>query len=236
MSAALLSEKSLTSTMAKLQESGAYSDFQIVCGSDTYHVHKAIICPQSEFFRAACRPHTFREGETNVIKISAGPGRDIAFYSQPLDESDFDWDLDVETTATVKLMVCYLYRHDYLEEETTEALKKKLTLCGTSNRKGLLAEHARMYAMGEKYGISGLKALAVAKFKNLFIHCHDGLAAALIIAFKGTPDTDRELRELVFMKLHPYRKAYKENAEVQAVISRVPDLCYGLYRKLSAEY
>jgi len=207
-----------------------------VCGSDTYKVHKAIVCAQSDFFRAACRPDAFNEGQTGTINIPAGQGRDVAFYSQPINEEGFDWELDVETAATVKLMINYLYLHDYLEEEQTKALVAVTVLCTRENRKGLLAEHSRMYAMGDKYGISGLKALAAAKFNETGVRCHAGLVDGLIIAFKATPDSDKELREVAISRLYPYRHTYKDNAEVQTVISRLPGLSYGLYRKLLAGY
>jgi len=38
-----------------LLTSGDYSDFVITCGSDKYHVHKAIVCSQSDFFKKAER-------------------------------------------------------------------------------------------------------------------------------------------------------------------------------------
>lgn len=156
-----------------------YSDLTIVCGSDTYNVHKAIICPQSSFFRVACQPGRFQEGTTNVINITASSGRnkpvgqvkpveaiepvEPAKPTEPTEptESDvvpeFDWDLDVETTTSVKLMIHYFYPHDYLERETTQT-------DGVTVHEVLLDEHARMYAMGEKYGILGLKTVALTKF------------------------------------------------------------------------
>jgi hypothetical protein len=93
--------------------SGAYSDFKIICGSDTYNVHKAIICPQSGFFRAACRPDTFQEGRSGIVTLPFNSGRDMDALKAPIKADEFDWDLDVEDTSAVKLMIHYFYHHDY---------------------------------------------------------------------------------------------------------------------------
>ncbi|CAD0107905.1 unnamed protein product [Aureobasidium uvarum] len=215
---------------AQLADNGAYSDLKIVCGADTYQVHKAIICPQSDFFRAACRPDTFQEGKTGLIDIPASSGRDDNFLTQPIRAEDFDWDLDVETTTSIKLMIHYFYHQDYLEQEKS-AERESWYNCQC--RKGILAEHSRMYAMGEKYGIHELKAVALAKFRNsAYKGCdQSGLAAAIVIAFKSTPQTDTMLRETILKILDYNGCHFRCNAEIQGVISGIPDLAYGLYCK-----
>lgn len=198
-----------------------------MCGSDTYLVHKAIVCPQSDFFRAACRPDTFAEGKTGVINIPANSGRADAFYDQPFRAEEFDWDLDVETIGSVKLMIHYFYHHDYLGRVTEE-----FQLYSDKHRKGMLAEHSRMYAMGEKYGIPGLKTLAVANFQKSFIRIHHaGLAAGIIIAYKSTPEADKALRNQILLLLDLYARHYMENQEIQQIISSIPGLAYALYRE-----
>ncbi|KAI4748053.1 amino acid transporter [Aureobasidium sp. EXF-12298] len=221
-------EKQFASMLGRLHANGAYSDLKIVCGSDTYLVHKAIVCPQSDFFRAACRPDTFAEGRTGVINIPASSGRPNAFYDQPFNAEEFDWDLDVETTESVKIMIHYFYHHDYLERETA-----KLQFYSDKCRNGMLAEHSRMYAMGEKYGVPGLKALAIAKVQKAFVRIHHaGLAAATIIAYKSTPETDRGLRAAVLNALDCCRRLYDDNEELQQIIFRISEISYGLYRRM----
>src|SRR5580700_10812703 len=41
-------------TNLELLASGESSDFTIICQGVEFKVHKAIICPESSFFRAAC--------------------------------------------------------------------------------------------------------------------------------------------------------------------------------------
>lgn len=37
-----------------------YSDLTITCGPHTFRVHKAIVCPRSDYFKAACRKGRFK--------------------------------------------------------------------------------------------------------------------------------------------------------------------------------
>ncbi|KAG9591239.1 hypothetical protein KCU77_g4705, partial [Aureobasidium melanogenum] len=180
----------LLSTIANLHESGAYSDFKIVCGSDTYNVHKNIICPQSSFFRAACRPDTFKEGQTGTITFHSSPGRKINAQSSPITPDEFDWDLDVEDTKTVKAMIYYFYHHDYHTEPMPDSMKDSIGECLSE---GPLAQHARMYAMGEKYGVPGLKALALEKFSPRTIEI-SGLCTAMVVTYASTSDADQDMR------------------------------------------
>jgi len=43
-----------------IYESGDYSDLTVICGGDVYKVHKAIICPRSDFFSKACRDKAWK--------------------------------------------------------------------------------------------------------------------------------------------------------------------------------
>ncbi|KAI5257413.1 hypothetical protein E4T42_01002 [Aureobasidium subglaciale] len=147
---------------------------------------------------------------------------------RPVTAAEFDWDLDVEDTATVKLMVHYLYHHDYHEDV--------VCLSNNSSRhahltKGILADHARMYAMGEKYGIPRLKTLALAKYKECFDTTNSGLCTALVIAFSGIAEPDHNFQEMVTHDLWSWSCMFKNNSIIQDVIRSTPELSYGLYAK-----
>jgi hypothetical protein len=199
-----------------------------VCGPDTYLVHKAIICPQSDFFKAACRPDTFQEGSTNIINITASSGRERLFVVD-ITSDDFDWDLDVETTASVKLMIHYFYHHDYYDIER----HRPYIINDMVLPRALYHQHSMMYAMGEKYGILGLKAVALAKFSDSgprYIDMYQ-VSTAAVIAFNSTPESDKRLREEVLKLLDSCRRHWKNNVVVQEMILSTPEIAYGLYRK-----
>ncbi|KAF5989217.1 amino acid transport gap1 [Fusarium coicis] len=54
--------------LANLLQTGDYSDLTITCGKDQYRVHKAIICPRSSFFKAAC-DGKFKEAQTGKVDL-----------------------------------------------------------------------------------------------------------------------------------------------------------------------
>ena len=56
----VLASKAITITnLVRLHLSEQYTDLTIVCGDTELKVHRAIVCPQSEFFRAACQEPGF---------------------------------------------------------------------------------------------------------------------------------------------------------------------------------
>lgn len=165
-----------------------------------------------------------------MINISASSGRNDQIFTEPIKVEDFAWDVDVETTESVKLMIHYCYHHDFLERETAEL--ERSVYYSDKHRKGILAEYSRMYAMGEKYGIPGLKSLAATKFLNCCFRTHHaGLAASIIIAYKGTPEADKGLRKHVLSLLDLHGRQYTVDTEIQGIISKITELAYALYRE-----
>ncbi|KAF5569597.1 hypothetical protein FPANT_13896, partial [Fusarium pseudoanthophilum] len=75
--------------LANLLKTGKYSDLTISCGNDQYRVHKAIICPRSNFFEAAFSGE-FKEAQTGEI------------------------DLPDDDPVAVKMMIEYLYHDTYM--------------------------------------------------------------------------------------------------------------------------
>ncbi|KAI5265298.1 hypothetical protein E4T47_08572 [Aureobasidium subglaciale] len=220
--------KMLLKATAALLESSEYSDLTINCGSDVYKVHKAIVCGQSEFFRLACRTRIdakgdFKEGKTGTVDIprSAAP--------------DTEWDVDAEDPKCVKLMIHYLYHMDYLEVETAK-IKAEPTatmLLKDCNLKDvILIQHAKMYAMGDKYDIPGLKTLAQAKFEDIIKYTCAGLVTAMTIVYTSTVDMDKGLRQMIVNKLHATNTATSLSfPEINQNVKDLFELSYALLRK-----
>ncbi|KAF5685941.1 amino acid transport gap1 [Fusarium circinatum] len=106
--------------LVNLLKTGAYSDLTISCGKDQYRVHKAIICPRSHFFEAACDGE-FKEAQTSTI------------------------DLPEDDPTAVNMMIEYLYHDTYAppprnsapeahlsDTEYKEQEKRKMELYGAT--------------------------------------------------------------------------------------------------------
>jgi hypothetical protein len=86
-----------TDSWRSLFKSEEFSDFTIKCGPYEFKVHKAVICAQSEYFKAACRSNSFKEGDAKLIT---------------LDTSDED-DPSCDDPEAVKRMIHFFYHLDY---------------------------------------------------------------------------------------------------------------------------
>ncbi|KAI1391853.1 BTB/POZ protein [Hypoxylon trugodes] len=84
----------LADSLRKLYRSEEYSDLIITCRGKQYKVHKAVVCPRSEFFATACRGN-FKEARDGRI------------------------DLPEDDPAIVEKMIFYLYNLDYTTSQTT---------------------------------------------------------------------------------------------------------------------
>jgi hypothetical protein len=144
----------------------------------------------------------------------------------PIKADEFDWDLDV---SAVKLMIHYFYHHDYPWELPTHIGHDKLTTENVS--KGAFTVHSKMYAMGEKYQVPGLKALAIKKFELCWAKTGAGLNTAIVIAFMSTPETDQGLRKDIVDTLSNNPSIPKHQV-VDQTIKEIPELVYALYRKV----
>lgn len=206
-----------------------HSDLTIVCGPDTYKVHKAIVCPQSGFFRAACRPNTFQEGISGVVTLPCNPGRDLDALTAPISTEEFDWDLDVEDKSAAKLMVHFFYHHNYPSKFPTYDGHGRLT--AENVVKGAMVDHAKMYAMAEKYQIPGLKIVALHKYQQCLEETYAGYATSIIIAFMSTPETDQGLRSEIVDSLS-INDWLVEQEVLEKTVKEIPELVYALYRRL----
>ncbi|KAF1953475.1 hypothetical protein CC80DRAFT_551518 [Byssothecium circinans] len=100
--------------------------------------------------------------------------------------------------------------------------------------KPYLTTHAKVYAIAEKYGIIGLKALAKKKFAHQ-IEAHlssDELPEACQEAYESTVDTDRGLRDVIIQtfRSHPELSLRKD---VELALRDTPGLAFELFRMAS---
>ncbi|KAM4065565.1 BTB/POZ domain-containing protein [Hirsutella rhossiliensis] len=196
--------KELMLSLAKLYNLGTYSDFTITCGSAEYRVHKAIVCPRSRFFAAACND-AFQEGHNGVVNLPEDDPR------------------------IVRLMVYFFYHLTYpavsLDDADTAAARQHAFLEKVHH----LRVHAMVYALAEKYSVDGLKDLAMRKFEQE-VGKHwdsDDFIQAAEYAYTSTVEGDRGLRNLVVKTFEEHHSLLRKE-DAKAMVKRVESLAYDL--------
>lgn len=107
-------------------------------------------------------------------------------------------------------------------------------LSGTADQ---LITHAKMYEIGDKYNVSGLKELSLHKFQRA---CgkywnYPEFAEAANHAFSTTPDDDKGLRDIVCTTISEHMVLMKE-PEVEALLTEFNGLAFGLLKKKAAQH
>ncbi|KAH8634417.1 hypothetical protein IG631_09817 [Alternaria alternata] len=232
--------------MKELLASGDYSDFTFTCGSDTYRVHKNIVCKRSGFFERAGR------------------------FPRPVGEeaSEGKVDLPQDEPEIVRLLVQYLYENDYkvdFDENCEQKRKQKWAAIDLRSQRSpggcgyllnfphrcgqgcsyttvwvcphhrcadackincnftcstcspiiegenmtdpkLLLLHSKMYAIGDKYDVAGLKELARTNFCMISNKAWKDEAFAEVAdhVLSSTPDSDAGLRDVLCEMIGPH--------------------------------
>jgi hypothetical protein len=193
------------------------------------------VCSLSKFFHLACRKRSdtggnFKEAQSGIIDL---PRRKIETNST--ESEDFKWDADAEDPRCVKLMIHYFYHLDYLEDETAKLKKQKRANEDFEKahilNTGILIDHANMYAMGDKYGIPGLKALAQKKYAEAYLYTSAGLANSITIAYTGTVDSDMGLRNVTINIMSGNLTTLMSKPKIDQAVKDLPLLSHALLRK-----
>lgn len=95
-----------------------------------------------------------------------------------------------------------------------------------------LVLHARMYAAASTYGIGGLKALALDKFKIQLTRHWDSmeLAEAIHIVYTSTPAADKDMREAIADTLG-WHSRLLDKPEIEISIMEINGLAYELLKR-----
>ncbi|EME45280.1 hypothetical protein DOTSEDRAFT_128282 [Dothistroma septosporum NZE10] len=129
--------KPLVESITSHFHNAEFSDLTITCGSDSWPVHKMIVCSRSDFFKKAC------------------DGR----FKAMTQESDGIISLPDDNPAVVRQMLKYLYTADY-EDDTT------FVPGDTPEAVPALLFNVYVHTIAEKYDIPALTKLAEAKFSQ----------------------------------------------------------------------
>ncbi|RYC85379.1 hypothetical protein BFJ63_vAg11802 [Fusarium oxysporum f. sp. narcissi] len=196
-------------------ETGEFSDLIIVCGNDRYRVHRLILGGRSNFFKVACNGN-FKEsdGEINLPDDDPAAVRKMIGYLYNIDynpttkqmpdyEDDVEAELsDTEYDAETRYRM-RLFGAEFIERKRIKQLKE-LEWGGWQVGEPLLSPqlslHAKVYALGEKYRIEGLKKVAKGKFESEIQSGNVGIddfAEAAEEVYTSTVSEDRGLRDVV---------------------------------------
>ncbi|KAJ5726685.1 uncharacterized protein N7483_008042 [Penicillium malachiteum] len=180
-----------------------FADLKIVCQEETFHIHKCVICPQSDFFDRACNGNF----EARELKES------ISIYCEAMTDTI---KFDDEDSRFVEEMVNFFYTSDYNLpanredcinvdcDDGDEAIAKDVLLyrkvMKTSATFAQPLFHVYMYALADRLLIPALKELAIWKLKSLN-KPGDTFSPYLIDMVRSvytlTPPSDRGMREII---------------------------------------
>ncbi|EMT69541.1 Kelch repeat and BTB domain-containing protein 1 [Fusarium odoratissimum] len=196
-------------------KTGEFSDLIIVCGNDRYRVHRLILGGRSNFFKVACNGN-FKEsdGEINLPDDDPAAVRKMIGYLYNIDynpttkqmpdyEDDVEAELsDTEYDAETRYRM-RLFGAEFIERKRIKQLKELEWggwQVGEPPLSPQLSLHAKVYALGEKYGIEGLKKAAKGKFESEIQSGNVGIddfAEAAEEVYTSTVSEDRGLRDVV---------------------------------------
>ncbi|KAF5561716.1 speckle-type POZ [Fusarium napiforme] len=237
----------LGKSLFKLYETEMYADLEIACGGDVHKVHKAIVCPRSTFFTAACNGN-FEEGLDGMINLpddDPAVVREMIFYLYNLDLVGYEF-----IPEDGNLIEEDLSDTEY-DDETMRRWQRQHHSRFVGNRrvKGLVAKlgvrigppknlplFAKVYAIGEKYGIPGLKAIALSKFETLakaYANTNDFRIAAEEV-YTSTIDQDRGMRDVV-VKTVEENVALLNDADFEA-LAKNTELGHDLLMKITSAH
>jgi len=194
--------------LLSLLASGKYSDLTIQCGEVGVAVHRAVLCPRSKFFAKAC-DGPFEEASSGKVNLEG------------------------DDPYTIERMLSYLYTLDYSDNSAVRPLlptgQNWPLLLSNEESKSVLELDAQVYAIAEKYDISGLKDLAKHKYKLALGNCSGGdFLRSIQQVYQLTPPSDRGLRDLVIEYTSAHMTELRAKNEFTVAIEDIPGFCVDL--------
>ncbi|KAH6840411.1 hypothetical protein B0T12DRAFT_459647 [Alternaria alternata] len=260
-----VAQKQVLASLKGFLKSGAYSDLTIACGSDTYKVHKVIICGRADFF---ARTLSFggKESESGIVDLPEDEPTIVKLLIQYLYEGEYDPLLpDGEASRALSstgartqtsrpkhdldgLPYSYDFPHNFNCEECNPSPPLPLTplpstplpsppLPSLNGNADQLLLHAKMYEIADKYDVVGLKDLVIEKFHRACQHFWDSdmFPVAAHHVFSTTPDHDKGLRDIVSATISAHMGLIKK-PEVKVLLTEFNGLALGILEEKIIEH
>lgn len=241
----------LLQSVKELLSSGDYSDFNVICGSDTYHAHRSIVCPRSEFFAAATR-FPGEEYEQKKVDLSEEEPAVVKLLMQYLYEGDYSpflWE-DALGSESPTSRQPWMFPHNCYDYYRPQGEDCEMRLCPHHtcnihcNKDGeepcfkfacpecsfsFLVIHAKVYSIADRLIVTGLKTLAQSKFQDACIYSWSTskFPTAVEYVLTSTPDEDTGLMDVVCKTISTNMELMK-NATIKKLLMEHNGFAYRL--------
>ncbi|KAK5707796.1 hypothetical protein LTR97_000334 [Elasticomyces elasticus] len=195
----------------KLRDLEVFTDLTIICGRQSYKVHKALVCAQSGYFHKMCCNSPY---QASHVTITLGRLDDQCSYLSDAAKGHDD-------EKAVEQMIDFFYG---LSDPVPEDSENRLNA------------YAQLFAVAVKYHVPGLRKVAVEGFDQVCESlCSDGgdlndFAKAIEFVYTTTRSNVRELRTIVERLLDAEPHLLEEESIKEAVDS-VPGFAHALLQK-----
>ncbi|KAI9781527.1 MAG: hypothetical protein M1839_005942 [Geoglossum umbratile] len=205
--------RGLIEATGSLFQSDKYSDLTITCGNEVFKVHRAVVCPRSKFFAAAC-DGKFKEGITSEIELPDDDPETVQRMLSFLYTCDYNDELHINapdklhTIAPVEDTMIISTGEDTMSITSTDSQSKQQTPFFHGDwplNDAPLFSAIHVYAIADKYDIPDLKKFAKRRFEDWAakgIWLRKDFSAIIRAVFELTPDDKLGLREIVTWHFH----------------------------------
>ncbi|EWG54839.1 hypothetical protein FVEG_12946 [Fusarium verticillioides 7600] len=196
-------------------KTGELSDLTIICGNNQHRVHKLILSTGSKFFKVACTG-TYKESDGEIYLPDDDPAavRKMIGYLYSIDYNptrtqmpDYEDDVEAELSDTEydgeARYRMKLFGAVFIERKRIKRLKEHEWGGWKAEESPIFSQlclQAKVYALGEKYGMQGLKDAAKGAFESEIQSGNVGVdefAEAVEEVYTSTVSEDRGLRDVV---------------------------------------